>query len=57
MESELPPKEQLAAQAAEGRPITQSEASTIAYYGRLGLLGFQPYQSYSHPYLPTDQPY
>ncbi|KAK4152015.1 hypothetical protein C8A00DRAFT_44878 [Chaetomidium leptoderma] len=31
MESELPPKEQLAAQAAEGRPITQSEASAIAH--------------------------
>ncbi|AEO63050.1 4cbd3ea9-f4db-4780-bb41-23d9bd7e8161 [Thermothielavioides terrestris] len=30
MESELPPKEQLAAQAADGRPITQSEASAIA---------------------------
>lgn len=31
MESELPPKEQLAAKAAEGRPITQSEASAIAH--------------------------
>ncbi|KAL2020592.1 hypothetical protein VTK56DRAFT_8180 [Thermocarpiscus australiensis] len=30
MESELPPKEQLAAQAAEGRPVTQSTASAIA---------------------------
>ncbi|KAL2136232.1 hypothetical protein VTI74DRAFT_4862 [Chaetomium olivicolor] len=30
MESELPPKEQLAAQAEQGRPITQSEASAIA---------------------------
>lgn len=31
MESELPPKEQLAAQATEGHPITQPEASTIAH--------------------------
>ncbi|KAL2195249.1 hypothetical protein P885DRAFT_70821 [Corynascus similis CBS 632.67] len=31
MESELPPKEQLASQATEGRPITQSEASAIAH--------------------------
>lgn len=31
MESELPGKEQLAAQATEGRPITQSEASAIAH--------------------------
>jgi multidrug resistance efflux pump len=31
MESELPAKEQLAAQATEGRPITQSEASAIAH--------------------------
>ncbi|KAK4114743.1 hypothetical protein N656DRAFT_843459 [Canariomyces notabilis] len=30
MESELPPKEQLAAQAHEGLPITQSAASAIA---------------------------
>lgn len=31
MESELPAKEQLAAQATSGRPITQSEASAIAH--------------------------
>jgi hypothetical protein len=31
MESELPPKEKLAAQATEGRPITQPEASSIAH--------------------------
>ncbi|KAK3297296.1 uncharacterized protein B0H64DRAFT_440772 [Chaetomium fimeti] len=31
MESELPPKEQLAAQATAGRPITQPEASAIAH--------------------------
>jgi hypothetical protein len=31
MESELPGKEQLAAQATSGRPITQSEASAIAH--------------------------
>jgi len=31
MDSELPTKEQLAAQATSGRPITQSEASAIAH--------------------------
>ncbi|KAJ4288286.1 hypothetical protein N0V88_007478 [Collariella sp. IMI 366227] len=31
MESELPHQEQLAAQAEDGRPITQSEASAIAH--------------------------
>ncbi len=30
MESELPPRSQLTAQATSGRPITQSEASAIA---------------------------
>lgn len=30
MESNLPPKQELRLQAAEGRPITQAEASTLA---------------------------